>query len=121
MRSRHGVCLEGKRMFGNELNRTALLAMLALLPAPAPAGPLEFEHVESIGAEGIGEGRFRYVEDFAFTRDGRLLVTDAAHAWVQVFDKSGNFLARFGGPGDDVHQLEKPEGIAVEGRAALDA
>jgi hypothetical protein len=28
---------------------------------------------------------FEHVEDFAFTKDGRLLVTDAGHARVQAF------------------------------------
>jgi DNA-binding beta-propeller fold protein YncE len=69
----------------------------------------------SIGEEGTGEGQFKYVEDFAFTKAGQLLATDAAHAWVQVFDKtSGKYLGRFGGKGDDDQNLEKPEGIAVD-------
>jgi len=54
------------------------------------------------------------VEDFAFDKQGRILVTDAAHAFVQVFDKTtGAYITRFGGKGDEDHQLEKPEGIAV--------
>lgn len=79
------------------------------------AKDLKFEHVMNIGTVGTGEGQFKYVEDFAFSNDGKyLLVTDAAHAWVQVFDKtSGKFIARFGGKGDEDHNLEKPEGISV--------
>ena len=64
---------------------------------------------------GTGEGQFKYVEDFAFTKDGHLLATDAAHAYVQVFDKtSGKFLSRFGGKGENDDILDKPEGIAVD-------
>jgi hypothetical protein len=86
----------------------------------AHAAGLKFEHVMNIGSEGFGEGQFKYVEDFAFSKDGHLLVTDASHAWVQVFDKtSGKFLARFGGLGDDDHHLDKPEGIAVTGRQCI--
>ena len=45
---------------------------------------------------------------------GYLLATDAAHAYVQVFDKkTGKFVARFGGKGDEDSNLEKPEGISV--------
>jgi DNA-binding beta-propeller fold protein YncE len=81
----------------------------------APAGELRFEHVMNIGSEGYGAGQFKYVEDLAFSKEGHLLVTDASHAWVQAFDKaSGKFLARFGGKGDDDHNLDKPEGIAVD-------
>ena len=90
----------------------------AILFAAAPAAmsaELTFDHVMTIGSEGTGPGQFRYVEDFALTKDGRLLVTDASHAWVQAFDKrTGKFLTRFGGKGEDDHNLDKPEGIAVD-------
>ena len=75
---------------------------------------MDFEHVMNIGSEGTGEGQFKYVEDFAFDGKGNILVTDAAHAFVQVFDKSsGKFITRFGGKGDEDNNLEKPEGISV--------
>lgn len=78
------------------------------------AGQLKFKHVMNIGSEGDGPGQFKYVEDFAVDSKGYLLATDAAHAWVQVFDKkTGKFITRFGGKGDEDHNLEKPEGISV--------
>jgi DNA-binding beta-propeller fold protein YncE len=78
------------------------------------ANDLGFNHVLTIGSEGTGEGQFKYVEDFAFTNDGKLLVTDASHAYVQVFDKTtGEFITRFGGKGDEDENLDKPEGISV--------
>lgn len=84
---------------------------LSLCPG---AGAMDFEHVMTFGSEGSGEGQFQYLEDFAFDSSGYLLVTDAEHAYVQVFDKkSGAFISRFGGKGDEDHQLEKPEGISV--------
>ena len=68
----------------------------------------------NIGFQGSGPGQFRNVEDFAFSKDGRLLVTDAANSTVQVFDKTtGQYLTQFGGKGDRDEHLEKPEGIAV--------
>src|SRR5215470_13982649 len=92
-----------------------VLCTALALAIPAQAQDVKFEHVMTIGSEGTGEGQFKYVEDFAFTKDGRLLATDAAHAWVQVFDKTtGKFLTRFGGKGDDDKHLDKPEGIAVD-------
>jgi DNA-binding beta-propeller fold protein YncE len=78
------------------------------------AAGLKFEHVMDIGSEGSGPGQFKYVEDFALDAEGRLLATDAAHSYVQVFDKTtGKYLSRFGGKGDDDHNLDKPEGISV--------
>ena len=68
-----------------------------------------------IGSAGTGEGQFSYVQDFAFGRDGQLLVTDASHAWIQLFDgRTGRYLARFGGHGGEERNLDKPEGIAVD-------
>ena len=94
------------------------MAAGSLLFSPQPGRADDaprFEYVMTIGAEGTGEGQFKYVEDFAFTRDGKLLATDAFHAWVQVFDpNSGKFISRFGGKGDDDQHLDKPEGIAVD-------
>ena len=82
--------------------RLTLSAWILLASSIAgSASELKFEHVMSIGSEGDGPGQFQYIEDFAFTRDGHLLATDAAHAWVQVFDRSsGKFMSRFGGKGD---------------------
>lgn len=85
--------------------------LLSLCPA---VHAMNFEHVMTIGSEGTGEGQFKYVEDFAFDSKGHLLATDAAHAYIQVFDKkSGKYITRFGGKGDEDHQLDKPEGISV--------
>src|SRR5215813_2614427 len=92
-----------------------VLCTALALAIPAQAQDVKFEHVMTIGSEGTGEGQFKYVEDFAFSKDGHLLATDAAHAWVQVFDKTtGKFITRFGGKGDDDKHLDKPEGIAVD-------
>jgi DNA-binding beta-propeller fold protein YncE len=82
--------------------------------AIANAGELRFEHVMNIGSKGGGPGQFKYVEDFAIDGKGYLLATDAAHSFVQVFDKTtGKFISRFGGKGDEDGNLEKPEGISV--------
>jgi DNA-binding beta-propeller fold protein YncE len=92
----------------------AVLLAGTALASSAFAGELRFEHVMTIGSEGTEPGQFKYVEDFAITKDGKLLATDAAHAYVQVFDKaSGKFISRFGGKGDSDDNLEKPEGIAI--------
>jgi DNA-binding beta-propeller fold protein YncE len=85
-----------------------------LLGFSSAVSALEVEHVMNIGSQGMGEGQFLYVEDFAFDTAGNLLVTDASHSYVQVFNKkTGQFIARFGGKGDEDENLEKPEGISV--------
>lgn len=91
-----------------------VMISLSLAVCFSAAYALQFEHIMDIGSAGTGEGQFQYVEDFAFDAGGHLLATDAAHAYVQVFDKkTGKFLSRFGGKGDNDENLEKPEGISV--------
>tara|TARA_R110002167_G_scaffold366418_3_gene596455 strand:+ start:330 stop:1238 length:909 start_codon:yes stop_codon:yes gene_type:complete len=88
---------------------------LVFVAGNASSSTLKFEHVMDIGTAGTEPGQFTYVEDFAFTADGKLLATDAAHAFVQVFDKTtGKYISRFGGKGDDDKNLDKPEGISVD-------
>jgi DNA-binding beta-propeller fold protein YncE len=106
----------------SSLSGAAILFCAAVLSAPVLAQSVDqaqmttmrFDLQMSIGTEGDGEGQFKYVEDFAFDAGGRLYATDAAHAWVQVFDKTtGKFITRFGGKGEEDAHLEKPEGIAI--------
>jgi len=90
-------------------------ALMVSVATHGHAGDLRFEHVMNIGAEGRGAGQFKYVEDFAFSKDGKLLATDAANSNVQVFDKTtGKYLSQFAGKGDGDDNMEKPEGIAVD-------
>lgn len=86
-------------------------AMLFGAAALAHAG-MEFEHVMNIGSKGTGNGQFQYVEDFAWSIDGKLLATDAINSNIQLFDKtSGKFISQFGGKSTG---FEKPEGISVD-------
>src|SRR5262245_4603774 len=111
-----GGRLPSEKMMRIPLASSGLVLCTALaLAIPAQAQDVKFRQVLPVGSEGTGEGQFKYVQDFAFSKAGRLLVTDAAHAWVQVFDKTtGKFISRFGGKGDEDHHLDKPEGIAVD-------
>jgi len=95
---------------------TAVLALAAffVIAVAHHAHAMEFDHVMNVGSKGTGPSEFNYVEDFDMDSKGNLLVTDAAHAYVQVFDPTtGEFISRFGGKGDEEYHLEKPEGISV--------
>jgi DNA-binding beta-propeller fold protein YncE len=89
--------------------------LLAAMTVGVQAQEVRYEHAMNIGSEGSREGQFQYVEDFDMAINGQhLLVTDAAHAYVQVFEKTtGAFVSRFGGKGEGDENLEKPEGISV--------
>lgn len=94
----------------------ATIVLALALATAVHASELNFQHVMDIGAEGSGPGQFKYVEDFAFGKNGELLITDASHAYVQAIDpRTGIFIGRLGGKGDGEANLEKPEGIAVDG------
>jgi len=95
----------------------AAAAFLTLAVAVCTNGhteELKFKHLMSVGTRGTGPGQFKYIEDFDITADGNILATCAAHAYVQVFNKTtGEYVTRFGGKGDDDKHLDKPEGIAI--------
>jgi DNA-binding beta-propeller fold protein YncE len=108
-----------KNILGNimclHVHKFAALLLFFLLISASPSHAMTFEHVMDIGTRGAAPGQFKYVEDFAFSIDGHLLATDAAHAYVQVFEKTtGKFISRFGGKGDEDANLEKPKGISVD-------
>src|SRR5262249_60965079 len=113
-----GICLgrtNSMMSTARFVSSLAICVALGISAASADEGKVQFEHVMNIGSGGTGEGQFKYVEDFAFTKGGQLLASDAVHAWIQVFDKaSGKFISRFGGKGEGDAQLDKPEGIAVD-------
>jgi len=77
-------------------------------------GGAHVQLVSSWGSKGNGNGQFLYIEDFAFDRNGNLLVTDALKADVQVFSREGKFLTKFGDKVKEDQKFEKPEGIAVD-------
>jgi len=87
---------------------------MASVAISGQAAELRFEHVMNIGSEGSGQGQFKYIEDFAFSKEGHLLVTDAANSNVQVFDKDGKFLTLWGKTGSGPGELKTPAGIATD-------
>ncbi len=98
-----------------QLSRLAAILMTANASIfSASAAEPSFTPKFSFGKSGDGPGEFRYPEDFAFSPDGKLYVTDASHAFIQAFEPdTGKFLARFGGKTDSEAGLVKPEGIAI--------
>ena len=83
------------------------IGLLLVTATVVSAGSLKFEHVMNIGSEGLDRGRFKYVEDFCFGKNGHLLVTDASDG------TSGKFPTRFGSKGDD----DADSGRSIRGTA----
>ena len=53
------------------------------------------KYVKTIGAKGSGPGEFQTMTSLAFTKDGKLVVTDRTTKRTSLFDSSGKFLRSF--------------------------
>jgi DNA-binding beta-propeller fold protein YncE len=66
------------------------------------------------GQEGVDDGEFSSPTGIALDKDGNIYVADTDNHSVQKFDKSGTFLARWGGePSSQEGQFYYPRGLAV--------
>tara|TARA_B100002019_G_scaffold239258_1_gene214605 strand:- start:1477 stop:2577 length:1101 start_codon:yes stop_codon:yes gene_type:complete len=55
--------------------------------------------------------------NFAFLRDGGFLLSDGYGSfWIHRYDKEGNWLSKFGGPGKGQGTFKTPHGIWVDDR-----
>ena len=63
---------------------------------------------------GVGEGQFTLPVAIAFDNDERLYITDEYNHTVSVFDKSGNYLSRWGSYGSTQGNLDGPAGIVID-------
>lgn len=70
--------------------------------------------LKSLGRQGESPGEFNYPSYLSMGRDGRLLVTDALNARVQIFDADGKFERTFGKKGNGHGDLSAPKGVAVD-------
>ncbi len=67
-----------------------------------------------IGKEGSEDGEFSSPTGIALDKDGNIYVADTDNHSIQKFDKSGKFLARWGGePSSQEGQFYYPRGLAV--------
>lgn len=66
------------------------------------------------GGRGTGPGQFNFPTDIAVDSRGRVIVTDALNARIQLFSPEGRPLGSFGNPGDSSGHFAKPKGVAVD-------
>jgi len=55
----------------------------------------EGKYIKTIGAKGSGPGEFQTITSLAFTKEGKLVVTDRTTKRTSLFDSSGKFLRSF--------------------------
>ncbi|TKB62680.1 MAG: hypothetical protein E8D48_07855 [Nitrospira sp.] len=67
-----------------------------------------------IGCEGVGDGELNSPTGIALDKNGNIYVADTDNHSIQKFDKTGTFLARWGGePSSQEGQFYYPRGLAV--------
>lgn len=67
-----------------------------------------------IGCEGVGDGELNSPTGIALDKDGNIYVADTDNHSIQKFDRTGKFLARWGGePSSQEGQFYYPRGLAV--------
>ncbi|BFU96197.1 MAG: putative NHL repeat protein [Nitrospira sp.] len=68
----------------------------------------------NIGSEGVDDGEFSSPTGIALDKEGNIYVADTDNHSIQKFDKSGKFLARWGGdPSSQEGSFYYPRGLAV--------
>lgn len=69
----------------------------------------------TVGKRGKEDAEFNFPTNIAVDRrNGNIVVSDTQNFQVQIFDKDGNFISRFGEVGDRPGMFARPKGIAVD-------
>ena len=72
------------------------------------------QEVARIGEKGDREGQFGLISDLTFGPAGDLYVTDRLKAQILQFDPAGTPRRTFGRLGDNIDELVRPKGIAID-------
>ncbi len=71
--------------------------------------------IDTIGkGYGSAPGQFRFPTYLTVDADGNLYVTDTLNARVQVFDRDGKYVKKFGKRGTGFGMFDKPKGVALD-------
>ena len=69
----------------------------------------------TVGKRGVGDGEFNYPTNIAVDqRNGKIVVVDTQNFRVQMFDKDGKFISRFGNIGDKPGTFARPKGVGID-------
>jgi DNA-binding beta-propeller fold protein YncE len=93
--------------FGSELSSNAVLTVL---PAVDFLTPTYLFEIDSNAVPGAGFTPYFVALDSS----NNVYVTDVSNARVDKFDRNGNYLSQWGGPGINNGQFDYPAGIAVD-------
>ena len=68
------------------------------------------------GSKGAGDGLFSAPYSVACSSRGEIVVADCSNHRIQVFDRNGKFMLKFGSKGRGNGQLKQPGGVTVDQR-----
>jgi hypothetical protein len=72
------------------------------------------KEIRRLGEAGDGDKQFKLISDLTFGPEGDLFATDKLKAKIFHFDPSGEFKRTIGQRGDNIDELVRPKGIAVD-------
>ncbi len=70
--------------------------------------------IKSFGTTGKDAGNFHGPKGIKFDKDGNIYVVDSGNSRIQKFDGEGNFILKFGEPGEYEGQIDNPSGIYID-------
>lgn len=69
----------------------------------------------TVGKRGKGDGEFNFPTNIAVDqRNGNVVVVDTQNFRVQVFDKEGKFITKFGNVGNKPGTFARPKGVGID-------
>lgn len=73
------------------------------------------KYLFTIGKRGVEDGEFNFPTNIAVDqRNGNIVVVDTQNFRVQIFDKDGKFITKFGNVGNKPGTFARPKGVAVD-------
>lgn len=73
------------------------------------------KHLFTVGKRGTGDAEFNYPTNVAVDqRNGNVVVVDTQNFRVQVFDKDGEFITKFGNIGNKPGTFARPKGVGID-------
>lgn len=73
------------------------------------------KHLYSVGKRGTEDAEFNFPTNIAVDqRNGNIVVVDTQNFRVQIFDKDGKFISKFGNVGNKPGTFARPKGVGID-------
>ncbi|MDT8337668.1 MAG: 6-bladed beta-propeller [Sulfurimonas sp.] len=78
------------------------------------------EHLYSVGQRGTRDAEFNFPTNIAVDRrNGNIVVVDTQNFRVQIFDKEGKFITKFGNVGNKPGTFARPKGVGIDSQGNI--